>query len=743
MRVEISITAGPAKGQRFTFEKPDRFLFGRALDARVSLPNDPYVSRQHFLLEISPPECKVTDLDSKNGTFVNGVRYGGRKPPDPEVQQAPNDVKDIKLNDGDKITVGDTQMHVIIVPSPENAKKDDTAAATLSYAQVAPHNEESSSTPREALGKFLKQAAVRKPPGDAPLPPSHKTPSDMPTIEGYQIEDIIDRGGMGIVYKATVLNTGHLVAIKVMLPQMATNPDNINAFQREIDLTRQLQHPHIAQLFDHGNAGDLFYFVLEYVPGMNLHQFLKFRGGRLHLGEAAMIMLETLEGLAYAHHAQVTMTIADGNTQIYKGVVHRDLKPQNLLLGYTENRWIVKISDFGISKSYESAGFTNITKPGEVLGTPMYWPREQITHYKYLNPATDVFSIAAVFYEVLTGQWVRDGFEALFERCKKQKRVAAISDYMSVIVSNPAIPIRQRNAEIPEPVANVLDRALLEAEVPYDEHKMREALAQLRYPDASAFRDALIQAFQEVGLTEERLQEDQLRLGARDKEFMSVAPIRPKGQRGQEGQGDDPEQPRDEARSASEGSIFYSIMQPSSRSKEVALLVFDLEEPSKYLREGGDTYFSGIISRIYKRARKHSSASALMFMKSTGDGFLAVFSSTSSAFSLGLSFLKRPIQPDIQVRMAIHWGSVKIAHDGDVLGTEVHRVFRTKHVQMHDQLDPGDDSVPMPVTDRIVVTEQALERLEAIDRAKFRYAGKYRLKGFVDEYNLWVLHKRS
>ena len=74
MQVEINIIAGPARGKSFTFDEPDRFLFGRALDAHVSLPNDPYVSRQHFLLEISPPDCKITDLNSKNGIFVNTTR---------------------------------------------------------------------------------------------------------------------------------------------------------------------------------------------------------------------------------------------------------------------------------------------------------------------------------------------------------------------------------------------------------------------------------------------------------------------------------------------------------------------------------------------------------------------------------------------------------------------------------------------------------------------------------------------
>ena len=755
MRVEISITAGPAKGQRFVFEKPDRFLFGRALDARVSLPNDPYVSRQHFLLEISPPACKVTDLGSKNGTFVNGVRYGGRKAPSEGVQQAPEGVRDVALNNGDKIVVGDTQMKVLILNQPEPQRRN-SHDATRSYTPVPESKTESKkddSNPMGVLGKLLRDAAKQK---QEPQPKetlkkarpasSSKVRPAFPSIKGYEIEEMIDRGGMGIVYKAINTETQEAVAIKVMLPQMAANPDNVYAFKREIDVTRQLQHPNIVQLFDHGKTQKLLYFVLEYINGMNLHQFLERQRGRLTLEEAASLMLDSLDGLAYAHYADVKVKIAEGKTENYTGIVHRDLKPQNVLLGHTGEIWQAKLSDFGISKSFESAGFTNITKPGEVLGTPMYWPREQITHYKYLNPATDVFSIAAVFYELLTGKWVRDGFESLFERCRKQKRVAAISDYMQIIVGNPALPIRKRNPTIPEPVAKVIDRALLEAEVPYDEGKMREALAQLRYPDAKAFKEALQHAFEESGLTEERIREAQLRLGARYKEQLfdsppgkapARKPNKPKTPQKTEKTEEKPVEKK------TEGSIFFSIMQSSQDSEEVALLVFDLEESSEYLREVGDTYFSKTISKIYKRARQHPSSSELMFMKSTSDGFLAVFSSLPSAFSLALSFLKKPVQADVQSRMALHWGAVKLAPDGDVLGVEVHRVFRAESVQMPDQINPDYDGPPIPVSDRIVMTEQALERLGESDQTKFHQAGEFALKGFAEPCPLWVLHKRQ
>jgi pSer/pThr/pTyr-binding forkhead associated (FHA) protein len=115
MQVEICITTGPTKGQCVLLDKPGRFSCGRSLNARVSLPNDPYVSNYHALFEILPSEeCKITDLDSKNGIVVNGIRYGGEKPPKAGIAQALHGMKEVQLKNGDEITVGDTSMEVKI-----------------------------------------------------------------------------------------------------------------------------------------------------------------------------------------------------------------------------------------------------------------------------------------------------------------------------------------------------------------------------------------------------------------------------------------------------------------------------------------------------------------------------------------------------------------------------------------------------------------------------------------------------
>lgn len=755
MQVEINVTAGPAKGQRFIFDEPDCFFFGRAADAQISLPRDPYVSRQHFLLEISPPECKITDLNSKNGTIVNGVRYGGRKPPESGIKQAHNGVKEVMLKDGDEISVGDTYMKVSIqttvektpkeapsILSPEPAKRKvsclrcnkdvtDEAGARgqvdgAEYVCRACRQEETVN-PEQILENLLKEVVTQE------------VVSGAPSIEGYRIEAVIARGGMGVIYKATETKTGKTVAIKTMLPQVATNPDNVYGFQREIEVTRQLKHPHIVQLFEHGKAQGIFYFVLEFVDGMNLGQLIQSRGGRLSLEEVAPIMLGTLDGLAYAHRATIMMEIAR-RKNTYTGIVHRDLKPHNILLTQKEEGWYPKVTDFGISKSFEAAGFTNITVPGEVLGTPMYWPREQITHYKYLNPATDVFSAAAVFYEALTGEWVREGFKALLEECRQLKCFPTIPDYMNVIAGNPVIPIRKRNPAIPKPIAEVIDRALQEAEVPHNEIEMRNRLMKLRYPDAGVFRDALCKAFEEVGGSESfmltrHLTQDLKPTGQPVES--EVIPLQKPHHKIE----DRSSQEMSGLESLLAGDVIYSISRSTSTTQQVALFVLDLVQSTQFVLDFGDTYFSTLIGNIHTTVKKHPSASDLIFMKSTGDGFLAVYTKMSAAFALASGFLETHVYQDIRIRMALHWGAVKIGPDGDVLGREVHRIYRIEGVNAEDRIDPTGDENVLPSSDRIFVTAQGLKQLDASVRTRFKPAGTFRLKGFDEPCKLWVLHK--
>ncbi len=495
MHVEIKVTEGPAKGQTFTFREPDCFLFGRAADARISLADDPYISRHHFLLEISPPDCRVTELNSKNGMFVNGVRYGGRKPPEPGVIQAPAGDREVRLKDGDEIAVGDTVMKVRIEIK-DRFKETKTRLRQPYYigedSEILPDADAEPKRGKDSPIDFLWSLLRDKEKASGS--------SEIPIIQGYDIKEEIGRGGMSIVFQAVDRSTGKTVAIKTMRPSVAMNAESIRLFQREIKITSRLKHKNIVEVLDYGKTETVFFFVLEFVEGTDLERYLNSQGGRLEIDEALSIMLQVLEGLAYSHRIKLKMTFPDGREKRIAGIVHRDLKPENILLTRSGDILVPKLADFGLSKSFESAGLSNMTLAGQVAGTPVYWPREQITHYRYLSPVTDVFSIAAVFYEMLTGAYVREGFREMYDECERRKRTPGVADYMAVISENPPIPIRERQSDIPKAVAAVIDRAIQEVEVPSDEEKMRSVLAGLRYADAGVFREELLAACKKAGV---------------------------------------------------------------------------------------------------------------------------------------------------------------------------------------------------------------------------------------------------
>jgi class 3 adenylate cyclase len=131
-------------------------------------------------------------------------------------------------------------------------------------------------------------------------------------------------------------------------------------------------------------------------------------------------------------------------------------------------------------------------------------------------------------------------------------------------------------------------------------------------------------------------------------------------------------------------------------------------------------------------------SSKLIFLKCTGDGFLSVFESVPAAFALASTFLETPVHPSIQVRMALHWGTVKTGPKGDVLGKEVHRACRIEGVKKEDVVEPALHHEVLPDADRILLTSQGLARLTDADRARCRPIGKFRLKGFNELCELWL-----
>ena len=202
---------------------------------------------------------------------------------------------------------------------------------------------------------------------------------------GYTIESEIGRGGMGVVYRAHDEKLKRTVAIKVLPPELAYRRDIRARFVREAETAARLSHPNIVPIHSVGEGNDLVYFVMGYVDGESLSVRIK-RRGRLSMEEVRRIMRETSDALSAAHQ---------------QGVIHRDVKPDNILLEGTRGR--VMVTDFGIAKALSAEGGT-LTDTGIAIGTPAFMSPEQAAGERVIDGRSDLYSLGVVAYQMLTGE---------------------------------------------------------------------------------------------------------------------------------------------------------------------------------------------------------------------------------------------------------------------------------------------------------------------------------------------------
>jgi serine/threonine protein kinase len=269
----------------------------------------------------------------------------------------------------------------------------------------------------------------------------------------YQVGGEIGRGGMSVVYRATDLRLHRTVAIKVLPPDIAFNDAVRTRFIREAQTAAQLSHPNIVPIYSvdevgsegsSSGGGSLVFFVMAFVEGESLGQHLA-REGPWPVDQTVRVLREVADALAYAHA---------------RGVVHRDIKPDNILIDRASGRPMV--TDFGIARA--KVGETRITATGVAVGTPAYMSPEQALGERDVDGRSDLYSLAVVGYHMLAGD---TPFQAVNTPAMLVKHV-----------SERPRPIRERRSDVPAYLAVAIDRAL--AKKPED-----------RWSDAAEFRDAL------------------------------------------------------------------------------------------------------------------------------------------------------------------------------------------------------------------------------------------------------------
>jgi serine/threonine protein kinase len=265
---------------------------------------------------------------------------------------------------------------------------------------------------------------------------------------GYVIERTLGQGGMGAVHLVRDEPEGRRRALKVILPRLAADERARKLFLREMTNCRALDHPKVVRTYDSGYAEGVFYLIMEYCDGGSLDRLLP-KGRVLSVEESLPIIRDVLAGLEYAHQAIIPNTAPEesGGGQSV-GLVHRDLKPQNIFLATDGGSRVAKVGDFGLAKAFDLAGLSGITKSGEAAGTPEFMPRPQVLNYKYVRPEVDVWAGAATLYVMLSGHTPRD-FPPGTDRWQR-------------VLDTAPVPILKRGVALPAKLVRVIDEALID-----------------------------------------------------------------------------------------------------------------------------------------------------------------------------------------------------------------------------------------------------------------------------------------
>jgi hypothetical protein len=422
MSVILRVIGGPGQGEEHVYDTHDTVVVGRQ-GAHLSFPDDTYLSRSHFLLEFDPPRCLLRDLGSLNGTLVNG-----------------KSVNETLLQDGDIIKAGESEFTIQI---------DSTLSRSLEVhclrCQVA-------LAPPEVLGAARPDESRL----DWVCPDCQEKARAFPSPpNGFWIERRLGGGGMGEVYLARRDQDRRPIAIKMLIPSGAAGERAKLYFRRELEVLRNLRHPNIVRFGRMIEHDGQFQLIMEYVPGLNAWEWVSRVAPKpLSVETASWIGVQLLAGLAHAHA---------------KGYVHRDIKPSNLLVAGVPPYPTVKLSDFGLAKSFrDNAGFTGLTHQGDIGGSIGFISPDHIREFSELKEPADLYSTGTTLYYLLTGNYPFLGF--------KPNEPTAIT----MILEHPVVPLRAHRPDIPEAFERVIKKSL--EKKPRDRWRSAEQMADALRP---------------------------------------------------------------------------------------------------------------------------------------------------------------------------------------------------------------------------------------------------------------------
>lgn len=346
MTLQLHVTRGLDQGTRFSLETGRETVIGRGLDCGVRLA-DPAVSRRHCRIVVEGSQATLYDIDSQWGTLVNGrrVEFGTIRP-------------------GDRIAIGETELQFHVVGSPD--------AATI----VRPDDFQDGA--EAANGKQIRRRTIPDP-----------TQLAGTRFARFDVQSLVARAQTGVVFRAYEMKKERIVALKVFYPENFQDGRQMQRFLRAVRTMLPMRHENLVALHRAGRSQRLCYTACEFVEGESAAQLIQ----RIGIGG----MLEWQHAFRMAVHMAHALEVAERH-----GIIHRNVTPRNILIRSSDR--LAKLGDLVLARAMEGTRQEQITRPGELVGQLEYLSPEQSTGARLPDTRSDIYSLGATLYAVLTGR---------------------------------------------------------------------------------------------------------------------------------------------------------------------------------------------------------------------------------------------------------------------------------------------------------------------------------------------------
>ena len=368
--------------QRIELPLGVRVVAGRAHDAPVRLPEqDALASRYHAAFEASTVGVQVFDLNSRNGVYVNDQRLSVAWLRDGDLVRLGSSSFRAEHRPSENVEITGEHRPVVVIPTWASS----TAKGVPYRCEIC-----GSAGPVPAIDHepwWSSVAWICRPCADARKTQRAVWPMELPEVVGdFEIIQFLARGGMGSVFEARHLRAGMRAAIKAMIPDHGLDKPMAKRFLKEQRIATSLQHDRIVRCYGVGSTDTgALYVATEFISHGDAERLAS---PQSNVRMVVALVADVLDALAFAHG---------------QGIIHRDVKPSNVLLGSLDGDvWRAKLADFGLAKSLRDIGGSILTKPGEIGGSAAFVAPEQLLGFRDVGPHADVYGAAAMLYFLLT-----------------------------------------------------------------------------------------------------------------------------------------------------------------------------------------------------------------------------------------------------------------------------------------------------------------------------------------------------